>query len=531
MVGRSERKRSGVPRPVVLAAALCSFALGACGAKTGLRVPDPTRDAEPFDAIDALDATLDTVDAGPPPDVRPTYLGTEFWAVSTTNSNLPSPNPFSFAIAVGNPSAQSVEVTVTGGELNAPRRFMVAPGGAHTERLPWVQSLSNHSQTLVNCIPGCCDAMCCEVSTREPASMLASGGAYRVVASSPVTVYQFNPLEFEARQPDGCRVNSYTNDASLLLPTPALGQVYLVLAHGTFAAHSFATVVGTVERETSVSIVPTAPVLASRPGGNVRAIARGELYTARLLRGDVLQLVSEGERSDFTGTSIAADGPIAVFAGVDCTNISRDGSLGACDHIEEQLFPVNTWGNEVAVTALRDRGRNESYLLRVLASADDTLVRYTPTWARPPDRLRRGQYVEFEHTIDMVVSASAPILVAQYMVGQAATPGANEGDPAMVLEVPTRQFRQDYVFVVPATYTTSFLQAVAPTNTQLLLDGSLWNASREFFEASPWTAHRGRITAGTHRITSTDNRPFGIKVIGIAAYTSYMYPGGLDLSR
>jgi hypothetical protein len=102
-----------------------------------LRVTDPTRDAAVFDVMDASDAGADA-DVGDVmvQDVRPTYLGTEFWAVSATNSNLPTDNPFSFAIAVGNPSATSVDVTVTGGALTAPRRFSVSAGGAHTESLP-----------------------------------------------------------------------------------------------------------------------------------------------------------------------------------------------------------------------------------------------------------------------------------------------------------------------------------------------------------------------------------------------------------
>ena len=37
------------------------------------------------------------------------------------------------------------------------------------------------------------------------------------------------------------------------------------------------------------------------------------------------------------------------------------------------------------------------------------------------------------------------------------------------------------------------------------------------------------IAAGAHRIRS-DGPRFGLKVYGIAQYTSYMYPGGLDLS-
>ncbi len=256
-----------------------------------------------------------------------------------------------------------------------------------------------------------------------------------------------------------------------------------------------------------------------------------EPVTAMLSRGDVLQVISEGEASDFTGSTISATQPVAVVAGVDCTNISRDGMAGACDHLEEQLFPTNTWGNEVAVSALRDRGRDESYLLRVIAAQDDTTVTYSPSWVRRPDRLRRGQHIEFEHRENLLISATGPVLVAQYMVGQAATPGATTGDPAMVLEVPTRQFRTDYVFVVPSTYTTSYLQIVAPEGSMPVLDGRSFDVAREMIEGTSWMVHRGRITAGTHTIQLNDRRPFGIKVIGIAPYTSYMYPGGLDLAR
>ena len=37
------------------------------------------------------------------------------------------------------------------------------------------------------------------------------------------------------------------------------------------------------------------------------------------------------------------------------------------------------------------------------------------------------------------------------------------------------------------------------------------------------------ITGGVHDITSGD--PFGIEVYGVGSYTSYMYPGGLDLKE
>jgi hypothetical protein len=37
------------------------------------------------------------------------------------------------------------------------------------------------------------------------------------------------------------------------------------------------------------------------------------------------------------------------------------------------------------------------------------------------------------------------------------------------------------------------------------------------------------VTAGAHRLRSGAGQGVGIKVYGIAPYTSYMYPGGLDL--
>jgi hypothetical protein len=38
------------------------------------------------------------------------------------------------------------------------------------------------------------------------------------------------------------------------------------------------------------------------------------------------------------------------------------------------------------------------------------------------------------------------------------------------------------------------------------------------------------VMSGPHHI-QTEGNPFGIKVYGVAPYTSYMYPGGLDLTQ
>ena len=45
-----------------------------------------------------------------------------------------------------------------------------------------------------------------------------------------------------------------------------------------------------------------------------------------------------------------------------------------------------------------------------------------------------------------------------------------------------------------------------------------------------WNVRRQAVAAGSHTIATAGTAGFGLKVLGVAAYTSYMYPGGLDLS-
>jgi hypothetical protein len=84
------------------------------------------------------------------------------------------------------------------------------------------------------------------------------------------------------------------------------------------------------------------------------------------------------------------------------------------------------------------------------------------------------------------------------------------------------------------TYTQSYLNVTAPDNAMLTLDGMPFDPSA----SGGWTevgttgyrVARVPISGGTHEITSTGNVTFGIVVYGFGSYTSYMYPGGLDLA-
>lgn len=430
------------------------------------------------------------------------YLGCEYWPTSLPNPALAQAS-FNFAVTIANPNAFPVSATFSGGALAAPRTVMVGANTTQTETLPWVSTLST-----------------------ARTSLKLANGAYRLSTSAPVAVYQFNPLQFQ-----NGGANSYTNDASLLLPTHVLTGNYSVITHGAWSFGGstygdFGAVVGT-QNGTTVTVRLTSAISA---GTGVAAAAAGTTQMYTLNRGEVLVLSSSlgaaaCNAGNITGTTITATAPVAVFGGHQCTQIPCGSA--ACDHLEEQLFPAETWGSRFVVSGLRERAANEVAVVRILSRTAGNALTFTGI-GTPAGcaTLAANAYCEFEASADFMVQGSAPLSIAQFMVGQDRVAGV--GDPAMVLEVPTQQFRTNYVFNVPGSYTTNFVTVVYTTGSIPRMDGNPIAAGTAL-AGTPFSVSRFTTAAGSHRMTA--DQPFGIKVSGTASYTSYMYPGGLDLNQ
>ena len=460
------------------------------------------------------------------------YLGCDYWPTQTANSQL-DPN-FEYAIVLSNPQTYAVRATITGGALSTPRVVNLAPGAIETVTLPWVQELVAFLPSFPGCRGG--SDLNCRTSRNTARSTFRRNGAYHVQTNGPVAAYQFNPLNFSRAG----GYYSFTNDASLLLPQGVMRNRYLVstwpnwvIRNGaqTLVAGGFVTIVGVVGESTTVTVRPTASVSA---GPGVPAIAAGGSQTFSLQPGDALQLVSaddrvdaQGRGPDLTGTVIESSLPVAVYVGHDCTNIPEN--RVACDHLEEQLFPNETWGRDYFVTALRDRGPTNPAVVRIVSQSDGNQITFDPPEIHPAQTLRTGQVLEFATNRHFRVGGTRAFLVSQFMIGQGpATTGApGAGDPAMVFEVPVQQYRNQYDFYVPTTYPQNFMNIVTPTGTALTLDNNPLRGTRE--TVSGFDIYTLPVPSGAHRIRSMSSMPFGIKVYGIAEYTSYMYPGGLDL--
>src|SRR5690348_11563662 len=130
-----------------------------------------------------------------PQNLGQSYIGCDYYATVTGNA---VGNEFNFAVAISNTGAAQADITIDGGGLTTPINLAVQPGSVATQALPWIHQLKFCTgPTSSDCL-----------SPPVRGANVVDGG-YHLRATVPVTVYQFNPLEYT----NGFDF-SYSNDAS-----------------------------------------------------------------------------------------------------------------------------------------------------------------------------------------------------------------------------------------------------------------------------------------------------------------------------
>jgi hypothetical protein len=278
---------------------------------------------------------------------------------------------------------------------------------------------------------------------------------------------------------------------------------------------------------TTVMLTPKA---SSNAAQGAPAFTAGMPQSVTLNAGDVLEVASFDR--DYTGSLVDADKPVQVISGHFCAYVP-DG-VAACDHLEESMFPVDTLGrtyviNAPAVTSIPN-GKVE--VIRIVATGPNTTLTYDPPQAGAPTTIAQpGDFIEIQGNLNSFqITADQKVLVAQYMEGQDA--GGGTGDPAMTLAVPVEQFRTEYLFHAPTNYESNYVDVTAPVGATVMLDGAplvfapIGTTGYALSRVYPLGA--GPNNDGNHQIQGT--MAFGITVYGYGQYTSYWYPGGLDLN-
>ncbi len=465
---------------------------------------DDVCDGAAGEICDAFSGTC--VDACAPAILGSSYVGCDYYPTITGNLVASS---YEFAIAIANATGAPAAVTIDGAGLVPTRALTVAADSVEVVRLPWRADLKL-------CLMGS-SSQC--INGVQTDGLVVANGAYHVRSSVPVTLYQFNPLDYTHGPASEF---SRSNDASLLHPTNAWRREYYVASWPHLEQYPSLLTVTAATDATHVTITTTAATEGL-------VFAAGEPRTLTLDRGDVIELTSR--TGDLTGTHVVADQPVAVIGGHYCANVPSD--VQYCDHLEESMLSVDALGTTYVVNAPATFGAvdGKEEVVRIVATHDDTTLLYDPPVANAPTAIARaGEWIEIaRHAGSFLVIANHKVLVAQYMEGEDA--GGGQGDPSMTLAVPVEQFRTAYRFHAPTSYETNYLDVTAPNGAAVMLDGNalafkpLGGTGYQLARVTPLLS--GPAHDGDHYIVST--MPFGISVYGYGQYTSFWYPGGLDL--
>ncbi|MBX3264587.1 MAG: IgGFc-binding protein [Labilithrix sp.] len=484
------------------------------------------------------------------------YVGCDYWPTITPNTVW---SIFDYAVVVANTGSKDADVTITG--PNGVNKQVDVPAGQLRKIfLPWVPTLKG------------ADGDECGSSPELNDSAVESGGAYHLVSSTPVIVYQFNALQYKGEGgegPDGGAKDwstcpgtavacqglfgaapigcfSFTNDASLLLPSTAMTNNYRVTGYkGASQKPLFGAEYGVTPTVLSVtatqagtsvtvSLAPTAKVVASVAGQTIPATAGGGTITLTLANaGDVAQFVTDkGKQFDFSGSLVQSDKPVQVIASTPCINIPSD--RAACDHIEETVLPAETLGKRYVVAQpTGPKGQPVGQNVRFYGNQDGTKLTYSPSKpAKCPDGLNAGQVADCEVVNETFeVSGDKEFGVSTFLLG-ATTYNDPKGDPSQTNIAAVEQFRTRYVFLAPNDYPTLWADITATEDAEIELDGKPLTVAWNQVGSGPLGLYRVDLTKsgqdGAHTLTA--KKPVGVQVIGFGDNTSFQYPAGLNLN-
>lgn len=392
--------------------------------------------------------------------------------------------------------------------------------------------------------------------------------AFRIRSDVPIIAYQFNPLD---------NVNVFSNEASILLPTAALGggggRTYVVAGWPQTIANTndpktdfdidlraFLTIVGT-RPDTRVKIKSSARVV---PGGPFAAgIEKGAEVEHVLQPFEVLNLETGDFNADFTGTFIDSSGPVAVFVGSEASDAPEFSELAlrscCADHLEEQVVPIRAAGKRFALGRMPVRTKviaaaganvavfDEPEVYRIVATKPGN-TKITTSLGHTIDLNEEGASTIIRAQTDFTLTATQPVIVADVQVSQEAAGvarGLPGGDPSLTFVPPVEQWRNEYVVLTPDKYAFDFLVMTAPTGSSIYLDGLpvdgkvceqgsmpgfvVYRCQLSFPTIDPFKTGReaiadGRQNDGVHRIVA--DYPLSVLVYGFDAFVSYAYAGG-----
>jgi len=303
---------------------------------------------------------------------------------------------------------------------------------------------------------------------------------------------------------------------------------------GLPSQHGYFTVLAVEEGETKVTVRVTAKT--DKPGApEGEYLAPGGYNEFVIEQGQVINFQADGSQmfpiQDLTGSHVTADKKIAVFAGHEEAVVAAEGEDCCCaEHLEEQLFPVDTWDSKYVCAKARSRGGPaDQDLWRIVAGKGNITLTTIPSIPGLDGETlaQKGDWVGAMTALSFVVDATGPIQVGQYLSSQTCT-DEGTGDPALIMAVSSSQFRNNYVFAAPKDYDDDYITVVRAAGSPIILDGNAVG-DNDFEQVAGGEYEIGyfEVQDGPHEIEG--DAPFGLYQYGFDGPASYGNPGGLNL--
>ncbi|MFP4466370.1 MAG: T9SS type A sorting domain-containing protein [Candidatus Goldiibacteriota bacterium] len=327
-----------------------------------------------------------------------------------------------------------------------------------------------------------------------------------IVSENDIVVYGVNKMD-------------YSTDGFLALPAESLGTEYFNMSY-----FSHTSVDGSPEYRGSMLGIAAAydnTTVTIIPSENTGTRPAGVPYTVTLNRGDAYQLM-DADFNDLTGTHISSDRPVAVFGGHKCTRVPFN--IAACDHLVEQLNPVDSWGTEFVTVPFAEKTGGDTF--RIMAAQDNTSVVINGAAAAV---INRGEI--YETTLDRAsyITSGKPVSVMQY--ANSMFYDDSTGDPFMAIVYPSSGYSTDYntaVFDLGHEGMSAYINIAVPSEAvdDVTINGAPVAASFYPVPGSDFHYAQINVAPGESSYILSCPEPFGAMIYGYFDFESYGYPVG-----
>jgi hypothetical protein len=433
----------------------------------------------------------------------PTNTGKEFWLSFPTNWNVPQA------------TTQYIRLYITS---NVRTRVDVSEGASLLQTVYTVP----FDIVTVDIAPSSAEAVVRDDQSPVPPDQVYTKRAIHVAARDPIIVYGLNRT-------------SFTTDGLLALPTNALGREYVVASAADIAD-------GTLQKLPSQFII-----IAPHDGTIVRITnpmsspnhGADSTFTITMDKGDVFSSMSSGASGDLSGAHIRSNKPIAVTAGQNCTYLP-DSRYCCCDHLEEMLLPISSWGKLYHSVPFAERIKGDMY--RIFAGEDSARIYINGVLYATLNKVGgiNGEgWVEYLPAQRGLVEISSDkrISVAQYNNSQRYD--NTQTDPFYVVLTPVEQYQKQIVFTTPSQdYPKNYLNLVCDSASYYDLEiavgdtGAWQKVSAKYpgtpkvfpsqFNGKKYVGATLEISPMTYRLRGSSR--FAAYIYGSSSYDSYGYP-------